>query len=303
MGRWRALRDAMRVRRIPRIGPGDADRLLAGDPPGPELRGLAALLDAARAAPSPGELAGERAAVARFVAAYREAAPTSMPKGRNRARRPSPASAAAMKVAAFSAVLAVGGTAVAAETGHLPATAQRHAHDLFADLGVPAPQPVGGSTTPVNTPGAGHASTAVPSSSPASSPAVPSASADPRARGLCRAWAAQRQPHGKAMSAKSRRQLVELAGDESRIADFCAPHQDTGTPEPSATPSNQGNGNGNQGNNGNEDNNGNGNEDNNGNGNEDNNGNGNEDNNGNGGKVHGNGGAAGQPQPSAQPLG
>ncbi len=267
MGLLRALRDAMRERRNPRIGPAEADRLMAGDPTGPEHRGLAALLDAARGPASPRELAGERAAVAGFVAAYREAVPTSLPKGRRRVRIPSPARAAAVKVAAGVAVLAVGGGALAAETGRLPAGAQQRAHDLFSAAGVPAPRP----TTPSRTAGAGPAVTGTPSRTLTPAPQPPSTTTAPPAgttpaatgttpaavRGLCRAWVAQQKPNGKAMTAGARRALASAAGGQARIPAFCADRLETAGPEPKdkpkgkpstrptrATPGN-GNGNGN----------------------------------------------------------
>jgi hypothetical protein len=61
----------MRARTSSGIGQTEADRLVAGDPPGPTLRGLGVLLAAATVPSSLEELAGETAAVARFVAAYR----------------------------------------------------------------------------------------------------------------------------------------------------------------------------------------------------------------------------------------
>ncbi|HET6531667.1 MAG TPA: hypothetical protein VFH03_13805 [Actinoplanes sp.] len=226
----------MRTRRTPRLGPDDVDRLVAGDPAGPDHRALAALLDAARSSPTPEELAGERAAVARFVAAYRDGPTTSLPKGRNRVRRPSPARVAMMKVAASVAVLAVGGTAVAAEAGRLPAAAQRQAHDLFGRLGVPAPDT---SDRPAASP--------APSAAGAPAPAATASGAAPdsgeiRARRLCQAWRAQRQPHNRAMTAEARRELAALAGGTGRIAAFCASRADTGTPLPSDSPSSRGKG-------------------------------------------------------------
>lgn len=232
MNRWRAFRSAMRVRRTTRLGSDDVDRLMAGDPSGPGHRGLAALLSAAKAAPTPEELAGERAAVAGFRSAYRETAPA----GSSRARRSSPARVVTLKVAASVAVLAVGGTAVAAETGRLPAAAQRQAYELFGDLGVPAPRPGTGRSgadrpgAPTTPPAAGSAS---PAATTPSGSAAPSGAAPGRARGLCRAWDAQRRPNGKAMTARARQELITLAGGADRIADFCVPH----VPGPSAPPS------------------------------------------------------------------
>src|SRR5687768_16468097 len=58
VGAWSALRYAMSMRRVRRIGLSEADRLVAGARPEPGLEGLAGLLDAARS-PTPGEdLAG-----------------------------------------------------------------------------------------------------------------------------------------------------------------------------------------------------------------------------------------------------
>jgi len=245
----------MRVRRTTRVGPDEVDRLMAGDPSGPDHRGLAALLSAAKAAPTPEELAGERAAVTGFRAAYREAAPTGGPARSSRARR-SPVRMATLKVAASVAVLAVGGTAVAAETGRLPAAAQRQAYELFGDLGVPAPRPATGRAAPgpVDSPatggtGPGASGPASPAAtSPSAATSSPSAAAATRAHGLCRAWDAHRRGNGKAMAAGARRELAGLAGGEDRIEAFCAAYLPSPAPQPSATtqPGN-GNGNGNNG--------------------------------------------------------
>ncbi|GGQ79737.1 hypothetical protein GCM10010166_57310 [Couchioplanes caeruleus subsp. azureus] len=195
---------------------------MTGDPAGADHRGLAALLDAAKAPASPRELAGERAAVAAFVAAYRDAETTSLPRGRRRVRIPLPARTAAVKVAAGVAVLAGGGVALAAETGHLPAGAQQQAHRLFSAVGVPAPAPETTSARPPSPTSATPSPQTSARSAPGPSPTGGPASADPAVPGLCRAWAAQRTPHGKAMSADSRRDLIAAAGGEDRVADFCA---------------------------------------------------------------------------------
>ena len=124
----------------------------------------------------------------------------------------------AVKVAAGVAVLAVGGTAVAAETGNLPAGVRQ----LFAALGVPAPD--GGSRPTATGAGRSRPSAHVP---PPATPAPLSkgATSDPaevRALDLCRSWdAARRKPHGKAVPAATRHALADLAGGENRIAGFC----------------------------------------------------------------------------------
>jgi hypothetical protein len=234
-----ALRNAMRKRSARRIGRADADRLVSGDSPGPHHQGLGALLDAAAAPPSVEELAGERAAVARFVAAYRDAAPG--PSVRTPVRASRSARMVAVKVAAGVAVLAAGGTAVAAETGNLPAGARQ----LLTGLGVPVPD---GGPRPTAT-GAGRtdgASTPVPSPATLASPSR-SAAPDPAevwALDLCRSWTAARtDPQGKALPAASRRALADLAGGEKRIGGFCG-GQLGAAPSASVSPSASGNGNG-----------------------------------------------------------
>jgi hypothetical protein len=291
----------MRTRRTPRLGPDDVDRLVAGDPAGPDHLALAALLDAARSSPTPEELAGERAAVARFVAAYRDGPTTSLPKGRNRVRRPSPARVAMMKVAASMAVLAVGGTAVAAEAGRLPAAAQRQAHDLFGRLGVPAPDT---SDRPAASPAPSAAGAPAPwaSASATASGAAPGAG-EIRARALCQAWHAQRPPHNRAITAEARRELAALAGGKGRIAAFCASRANTGTPQPSNSPSSPGPGSPAPGSTGNGPgtNNGNGPGTSNGNGPGANNGNGNENKPGNGSGPDNERGAGPDPMPTHTP--
>ena len=232
----------------------DLDRQLDEGSLGAEDRGLAALLDAATAPGSPQELSGERAAVAGFVALRRstEQTPTPIKKSRVLAR------AATTKVAAAVAVLAVGGTAVAAETGSLPAPAQHHAHRLFSGLGVPPPP-----TSPV--PAAPSRSTEPPTARPSPSPsqAVSSgagtpppsgpATGEPGALALCREWqASSDKKDGKPMAAESRSRLITLAGEnKAKIARFCAPllAEPTTVPTPAApaptSPSPSGNGNSN----------------------------------------------------------
>jgi hypothetical protein len=255
MGWWRALSGTMRTRRTGRIDLPEADRLVAGDPPGPGHPGLSVLLAAVRAPAFAEELAGEPAAVAGFTAARRDAEPT-MP-GRRRVRVPLSARMVAVKVASSAAVLMAGGTAFAAETGHLPAGVQRHAHSMFSSLGVPAS---GTGTRPSGTGPGGTAGSIRPQATP-STGATPG-TADPSgavALELCQAWDAAQKPHGKAVPPESRKALATLAGGEPRIATFCATllgrAQATNSPAPAATPNHPGNngnsGNGNGANNGN----------------------------------------------------
>ena len=211
-----ALQSAMRTWRTRRIGLIEADRLVAGIPPGPEHRGLGVLLDAATAPPSVEELAGETAAVARFVATFR--GPVAEPVTRNRVRVPRSAGMVAVKVAAGVAVLAAGGTAVAAETGNLPAGVRQ----FFSTLGAPAPD--GGQHPTDTATGAGQARSGGPAS-PSPAPSRNAATTHPgptAALALCRAWdEARTDPRGKAIPAESRRALAAAAGGEKKIAAFC----------------------------------------------------------------------------------
>jgi hypothetical protein len=219
----------MRTRRTRRIGLAEADRLVAGKPSSPDPWGLGVLLDAVKAPPSVDELAGERAAVAGFVATYRNAAATAPPKRRNRVQLRLSTRAVALKVAAAMTVLAAAGTAVLAQTGNLPAGAQQRAHDMLSSLGVPAPDdgPRPAPTGPV------RPSTSAP---PSGTPAAPTrATTDPTALSLCRQWDAARQkPRGKAMTAEAKHALAEAAGGQSKIADFCTTLLDNAPATPSA---------------------------------------------------------------------
>jgi hypothetical protein len=239
----------MRTRRTRRIGPTEADRLVAGNPPDPDHRGLGVLLDAATAPPSVEELAGETAAVARYVAAFRATA--AEPAARDRVRVPRSAKMIVTKVAAGVAILTAGGTAVAAETGNFPAGVQH----FFSALGVPAPD---GGPQPTAT-GAGPAPSRG-SATPSPTPAPSRSGATPRpaettALVLCRAWDDTRQKPGNPMPAASRRALAAAAGGEKKIDGFCASllamsaaattgQPGTGTGTGSGSTGNNGNGNG-----------------------------------------------------------
>lgn len=220
---WGAVWGAMRTWRTGRIGLTEADRLVAGDPLSPGYPGLVALLDVAKAPASGEELAGERTAVAGFAAAYRGAVPASVPRGRRRAWVPLSAKGVAVKVAAGVAVLAVGGTALAAETGNLPAGVQQRAHSVFAGLGVP---PADGGRRPTDPGPAGAAGSVRPSTSAVPTPDVHGTTPRPSDVAtllLCQAWDAERKdPHGKAMTAQARRALSAVAGGQSRVPAFCA---------------------------------------------------------------------------------
>ncbi|MFB9361767.1 hypothetical protein [Actinoplanes nipponensis] len=177
------------------------------------MEGLAGLLDAARAS-TPGEdLAGERAAVAGFLAARQRAVPTAPPRRKNREAR-----TFAMTVALGFAVLTFGGTALAARTGSLPPAAQERAHALFSGVGVPPPPaPVPATSAPPTT------GRAVPSPTPAPSRTATPAPSATAATELCRVWdAAGQDPPGRDVPAEVRRSLAAAAGGVPRIDGFCA---------------------------------------------------------------------------------
>jgi hypothetical protein len=186
------------------IRPEDVERALDGSGPWPP--GLARLVTAAQAAPGPGELAGEEAAVTAFHRARTEPAPV----------RRTLARVLAVKVAAGVAVLAVGGYAVAAASGAVPAPP-------FVPERVPAPV----QTTPANNPG-GNRTAAPQQPTPATGPGTPHRPATSYA-GLCRGYL--NGPAGR--DTPPMRDLVAAAGGADRVAAFCAA---IGVPAPSAPP-------------------------------------------------------------------
>ncbi|MDG4750485.1 hypothetical protein O7630_06025 [Micromonospora sp. WMMD718] len=148
--------------------------------------GLAAVLDAVRAAPGTGELDGEAAAVAAFRAA------------RWMRRRRGARFGVRVAVAALAASL-TGGVALAA-TGNLPRAAR------------PAAPPV------VTAPPAPSARPSPPAGSPA--PRTPHPSSPP---GLCVAYRAVAEPErGRALATPAFSGLVAAAGGHDRVPDYCA---------------------------------------------------------------------------------
>ena len=142
-----------------------------------------------------------------------------------------------MKAALAIAVLAFGGTALAARTGSLPPAAQERAHDLLSGVGVPAPVQT---TLPVPTtsPSPSPAASAGPSATPAPSrTSSPTPSATAPVDDLCQVWNDARQPPGKAVPAETRRALAAAAGGVPEIDDFCAGvlGRPSATPTPTET--------------------------------------------------------------------
>jgi len=211
-----ALKNAMRKRRTRRIDLDEADRLAAGDRPGPHHPGLGSLLDTLRAPGTPGELATEKATVAAFTANRKRAARATR---RNHRTRTTPTRALVTTLMTALALLLFGGTALAARTGHLPDGAQQHAHRLFSALGVPAPRT-----------GPHHPS--------------PSSSASPTPAAVELGWCADWQPGGPSLSSENHQRLRTAAGSEQRIPGYCdrlrhsaAPPAPSASVTPPGTPS------------------------------------------------------------------
>ncbi|MEH1123781.1 hypothetical protein [Micromonospora sp. CPCC 206061] len=218
-----------------RIGHREAEQMLStpgSDPTHPEL---SYLLAAAAAPPRSDELVGLAAAVAAYERAGFATGETAVPAP----RRSWLTRSVAVKAAAGTAVLLMGGTALAAETGNLPNGAQQQAHDLFSGLGVPPP---GARASATPTPGGTPSARPTPAPSPSNHGRTISPSS-PAALGLCRAWeAGEKKPTGKKMAAEAFQDLLRAAGGEANIAKFCAPLLDAGPAEngqgpPSAKPS------------------------------------------------------------------
>jgi hypothetical protein len=230
MKRRSASSDAMHTR----IDGRQADLLIAGEVPGPDLAGVAEVLAAASAPPSPGELAGEEAAVAAFRAGRDQLA------GRRRIRDglsspifvATPAKVAVAMIASF--MLGVG---VAAGTGVLPSGAQRVAHAAFHTLGVPGPD---GAQSRQARPGPNVATSPRVSAGPSASATggrpgpttgatagrqpgqqspAPTGGATAAPLDLCHEYDANAQVP---MDPNDYQQLVTLAGSEKKIDKYCA---------------------------------------------------------------------------------
>jgi hypothetical protein len=231
--RWTtALTRAMVSIRARRIGRREAEELLSGSAGHADRDALVHLLDLAAAPPQADELAGRRAAVADFVRAREEWMGTASRRGRQ-PLAPMITKALAVKLTAGFAVVFLGGAALAATTGSLPASLQHGAHTLFAPLGVPVPDATPGQSAHP-TPDGGHPSTA-----PGTRPGDPVLSADPAMQSLCRSWEAGGK-NGKGVDAGVLRKLSAAAGGTDRIPAFCtavlaATPSTAPAPEPSST--------------------------------------------------------------------
>lgn len=202
-----------------RIDEREAEELLQGISTSADRAQLLRLLAHASAPPRVDELMG----VDEVLAAFRDAQDTPTPVVPAPARRRLwgiVSRALAVKVVAGVGILALGGAALAAGTGHLPAEVQHGAHDLLSPLGVPVPDKTTAGTGTAHNP-ASHVSTAPGHSAPpiAGTPSGPAA-LSPTA--LCQAWKdAKKDKHGNGMDPAQRQILENLAGGPNRIRPYC----------------------------------------------------------------------------------
>jgi hypothetical protein len=207
------------------------DRMLAGDPTAEGSAALTALLSAATAPGTSGELAGEKAVLKAFRAA---GSGTSLSRTPSRARRTSVLStflAGKAVAAAAAGGIAIAGTAAAAYTGNLP--------DALQDV---AAQTIGAPAADATDAPAEHPAPAVtPAGAPTSAtPVGPDASGN-AAFGLCTAW----DKGGVATTSVAYDALVKAAGGENKIDAYCdsvdkpgeaAEHAATPSAKPDAKP-------------------------------------------------------------------
>ena len=121
---------------------------------------------------------------------------------------------AAKALVAVAASAAVGGVALAAATGSLPAPAQQVAHD---SVGAPAPDKSKAPKAPEATETPEATDTPEPSES-----ASPESTPSPNLVGLCRAYGAGvATSHGKALDSAAFTVLVTTAGGKDSVAAYC----------------------------------------------------------------------------------
>jgi hypothetical protein len=196
------------------------ERLLSGTLPAaaapPGYAGVARLLAATVAPPTPRELAGQAAVLAELRAVTRERRAT-VAAGRARPRRRRVGLAVVVVVGA----LATGG--VAAATGHLPGPVREAARGVLGPAGeAPASS---SATTPPGTgtagtgPG-GPASTA--RSGPRPGPAAAGPASGPALDGLCQAFQEGKgSDQGAKLDAAAFKTLAAAAGGDDRVEAFC----------------------------------------------------------------------------------
>jgi hypothetical protein len=197
----------MRTSNPDRLTAATAEQLLDG---GPGPAGLSRLLAAAAGPGTASDLAGEAAAVAAFVDAPRTTPLPSAP-----VRKPSILSTALSKILAAKVLAAVVLLAGAGGGVALAANASRSSSPTDDT-----------SVTSTETAEPGPTSDAAVAPDAGGKAAVPSP--EPSIAGLCEAWAAD--DPGEAAENPAFRSLVEAAGSEEDIPDFCADRERTDRP-------------------------------------------------------------------------
>jgi hypothetical protein len=196
------------------------ERLLTGTLPAasapPGYAGVARLLAATVAPPTPRELAAQPAVLAelRAVAGGRRAAATAR-SARPRRRR------FGLAVVVVVGALATGG--VAAATGHLPNPVREAARSVLGPAGGTPAGPT--SPTSLAAPGTAAASPGGSASTVAPGPRTGRATAGPVARpaleGLCRAWQSSNGGQGGRPDAAAFETLAAAAGGPDEVPAFC----------------------------------------------------------------------------------
>jgi hypothetical protein len=195
------------------------ERLLSGIPPAaapPGYAGLARLLAATVAPPTPRELAGQAAVLAELRAVTRGRRATAPVRpARPRRRR------AGLAVVVVVGALATGG--VAAATGHLPGPVREAARTVLGPGGAatsPAPAPGTATAGSGGTRPGGSASTVGPG--PRSGPAAAGPAAGPALDGLCQAFQQGKGGgQGGKLDAAAFKKLAAAAGGDDRVEAFC----------------------------------------------------------------------------------
>jgi hypothetical protein len=195
--------------RARRIGRRETEELVSGGRARSDRTELLRLLELASAPPQRAELFGREQALAAFLRAQREPLPV---QSRAPAVIRAISRALAVKAAAALTVFLVGGVALAASTGSLPAEVQHDAHNLLSPLGVKVPD---ATLTPTRDPGT-HRRSLWPTLSPTPSPSPSQANAV----GLCQAWQVAKKAR-QSPSPAIQVALVDLAGGADKISTYC----------------------------------------------------------------------------------
>jgi hypothetical protein len=232
---WSTLFRAVPAPAARRIDEREAEEILQGISTSADRAELLRLLERASAPPRVDELMGADEVIAAYRDTWNEAPVVPAPRHRPLWRLLS--RALLVKVLAGIGVLVLGGAAVAAGTGNLPAGVQHGAHDLLSPLGVPVPDKTAvasgtprGSVSHGTTP-AGH--TAPPGGTPSAAPAPLSPVA------LCEAWRdTKKGKQGNGMDPAQRKLLENAAGGPNRVRAYCTTvlGTDPGGPAPEPTP-------------------------------------------------------------------